>query len=241
MRISTRRGIWIFALGVTACSIGLAVGLNVVVFPHSILPLTMPGTVIICGLVAMPIALLIGRNMLENQKLSDELQRLVNRDRLTDAATRDLFFEKMSRDERAYGVSLMIDIDHFKAVNDTYGHLIGDKVIRYVSDVLRRNVRSSDIVARFGGEEFVVFLDGHDRDVGFLTAERMRKDIAKNGATFSGELVKVTVSIGGSLKEAYDTVDASIKDADAALYRAKAQGRNQTVFASKAGAMLDAG
>ncbi|WP_375281066.1 GGDEF domain-containing protein [Pseudooctadecabacter sp.] len=241
MRISTRKGIWIFSLCVSLCAIGLAVALNVVVFPQSILPVTMRGTVAITAFVAMPICLFVGSKMYENQQLSDELQRLVNRDRLTDAATRDFFFAQMSRDQRAYGVSLMVDIDHFKAVNDTYGHLIGDEVIRHVSDILRRNVRSSDIVARFGGEEFVVFLDGHDRDVGFLTAERMREDIAKNGGTFGGHPVKVTVSIGGSLKEAYDTVDASIQDADAALYRAKEQGRNQTVFATPKVLLRDAG
>ncbi|WP_296418523.1 GGDEF domain-containing protein [Pseudooctadecabacter sp.] len=241
MRISTRAGIWIFALVISACAVGLAVALNVVVFPEAILPVTMRGTVAITSLVAMPICLFVGSKIYENQKLSDELQRLVNRDRLTDAATRDFFFAQMERDNRAYGVSLMVDIDHFKIVNDTYGHLIGDEVIRHVSDILRRNVRSGDIVARFGGEEFVIFLDGHDKDIGFLTAERMRRDIAQHGGLFGGHPVNVTVSIGGSLKEAFDSVDASIRDADAALYRAKSQGRNQTVFAQEMVPLQDTG
>ena len=240
MQISTRTGVWLFAIVTSAITSTAACGLNLLIFPAAILSMTLPGTVLITSVVSIPTCLFVGNKMLENQRLSDELQRLVNRDRLTDAATRDFFFAQMARDPEAFGVSLMVDIDHFKTVNDTYGHMVGDEVIRHVAEVLRRNVRETDIVARFGGEEFVVFLDGHDSDVGCRAAERMRRDIAREAGLSGGQEVRVTVSIGGSLKEACDHIETAIHEADVALYRAKSQGRNQTVFAEVSPPVLQA-
>lgn len=181
--------------------------------------------------IGLPVTVLMGISMMRNARLTEELQRLLYRDRLTDAATRDFFFDRMDAVPGSYGVSLMIDIDHFKAINDSYGHLAGDSVIRSVAGVLRRLVRAEDIVCRFGGEEFVIFLNARGRDEGFAIAERMRRDIAANIVDISGEDVAVTVSIGGSLKARFTEVNRAISEADAALYRAKAAGRNTTVFA----------
>lgn len=164
--------------------------------------------------------------------LNIQLQHLVDRDRLTDASTRDFFFAQMEDKPSNYGVSLMVDIDNFKTVNDTYGHLAGDQVIRHVAQILRRNVRPQDIVARFGGEEFVVFLDEQDSKAGYEVAERMRQNIASELCDIDGVSLHVTVSIGGSMKEAVDNIEYSINKADEAMYRAKQTGRNRTVFRS---------
>lgn len=182
--------------------------------------------------IGLPVTLLMCVSMMRNTRLTEHLQSLVNRDRLTDVATRDFFFDRMDAAPHSYGVSLMIDIDHFKAVNDTYGHLAGDRVIRAVADVLRRLVRAQDIICRFGGEEFVIFLDARDAAQGFVIAERMRRDIAELTMEIAGMPVRVTVSIGGSLKDRSDQLTDAIAQADAALYRAKATGRNRTVFAN---------
>ncbi len=180
-----------------------------------------------------PVSFFIWSQVRRNILLGNEMRRLLNRDRLTDVATRDFFFAKMRSNPNAYGVSLMIDIDHFKSVNDTFGHLAGDAVISRVAKILYENTREHDIVCRFGGEEFVVFLHEEDTDSGFTIAERMRSAIAGDVIDFQGQPVTVTVSIGGSLKERLEDVNLAIHQADQALYRAKSRGRNMTVFADE--------
>lgn len=181
--------------------------------------------------IAPGLGVLAGWHLLRITKLSEEMERLVNRDRLTDVATRDYFFKRMRDAPDAYGVSLMIDIDHFKEVNDTYGHLAGDTVIATVAQRLSNTLRNDDIICRFGGEEFVVFLSGRNIDSGYRAAERMRNVIARDALEIDGLSLKATVSIGGSLKDRLTDIEAAIHEADAALYRAKAAGRNLTVFA----------
>jgi diguanylate cyclase (GGDEF)-like protein len=105
-------------------------------------------------------------------------------------------------------------------------------VIRHVAHILRKNVRPQDIVARFGGEEFVVFLDEQNSKVGYEVAERMRQNIASEVCDFNGQSLRVTVSIGGSMKEAVDRIEDSIGEADEAMYNAKQAGRNRIVFRS---------
>lgn len=163
-------------------------------------------------------------------RLSQELTRLVNRDRLTDVATRDFFFKQLEDDRDAFGVSLMVDIDHFKAVNDTYGHLAGDAVILSVANKLKAQLRADDIVCRFGGEEFMVFLRSATAQEGENIAERIRKSIAAAQTPTERGAISVTVSLGGSLKEQLEHVEEAIKRADDCLYRAKAAGRNRTVM-----------
>lgn len=183
--------------------------------------------------IATPASYFMAQQVRRNYQLSAELQRLVDRDRLTDVATRDFFFNSMEEAPDAYGVSLMIDIDHFKGINDAHGHIAGDQVIKSVAQLLKKTVREKDIVARFGGEEFVVFLHGHDPHSGYVLAERMRERIASHVFKVKDLSVSVTVSIGGSLKDACDGVEHAIQEADAALYKAKEHGRNKTIFAKK--------
>ncbi|WP_420860761.1 GGDEF domain-containing protein [Algirhabdus cladophorae] len=234
MKLRSSVGVHGFALSIGLLSLVVAQVLNIAVFDPEILPQTMRGTTIITICVSVPICYFVGSKIRQNTLLSDELERIVNRDRLTDVATRDYFFDRMNAAPEAYGVSLMIDIDHFKNVNDTYGHIAGDKVIREVADVLKENTRSKDIVCRFGGEEFVIFLDEAGLAEGHEVAEQIRSNVQANTTPSEGDNIKVTVSIGGSLKDAARDLDESIKLADAALYRAKEAGRNQTVFPPRA-------
>lgn len=123
----------------------------------------------------------------------------------------------------------MVDIDHFKQVNDKVGHFVGDDVIRLAADVLRKQVREEDIVCRFGGEEFVIFLKSASLQEGWDTAERIRRSIeAATTPTDDGD-VKITVSVGGSMKSSLEHIDDAIKRADECLYRAKEAGRNRTI------------
>lgn len=180
--------------------------------------------------LTMAISIYIGFKLKEIKDLSNELQRLVERDRLTNVATRDYFYARMEGASDAFGVSLMVDIDHFKRVNDTHGHMAGDAVIQRVAMALQNMVRPKDIVCRFGGEEFVVFLFGHTVAEAQEVAEDLRRQVAELVIDFEGQPLSVTVSIGGSLSARCADIDAAIAQADAALYRAKESGRNRTEF-----------
>ena len=129
---------------------------------------------------------------------------------------------------------LILDIDHFKSVNDTYGHAAGDEVLREFSRRVRKAVRGIDLACRLGGEEFVVAMPDTDAALALLVAERLRQKIAgERFATGESVSIAVTVSIGiCSLTSADDTADALVKRADAALYLAKRDGRNRVVAAA---------
>jgi two-component system, cell cycle response regulator len=125
---------------------------------------------------------------------------------------------------------LMIDLDHFKSVNDTYGHLVGDDVLREVGQFLLRDVRTVDIVARYGGEEFVIVLPEQGEEGAVAIAERLRQRIAEAPLvrTADGDGLHLTVSIGVAIFPSLDVAAADdlLASADEALYRAKANGRN---------------
>jgi diguanylate cyclase (GGDEF)-like protein len=132
---------------------------------------------------------------------------------------------------RRYGrpmALLMLDIDHFKAVNDTYGHDVGDEVIKAVADVLQTHKRASDTVGRLGGEEFALVLPEATLDSAVAAGERLRKLVAERGVDAAGSRVAVTVSVGASIGQT-DTpgVEELLKQADLALYEAKRSGRNR--------------
>ncbi|NUH66143.1 GGDEF domain-containing protein [Sulfitobacter sp. S0837] len=229
LRLRTWLNVWVFTVTMTIGTVLACAFLVTVIYPDQLRALMGFRAILITTLITIPFAFFVGSKLRENTLLSDELVRLVNRDRLTDVATRDFFFRRMESDPNAYGVSLMVDIDHFKQVNDTHGHYAGDAVIKHVSDVLRGEVREQDILCRFGGEEFVVFLHEVSADQGLVIAERMRAAVAAAAAPVEGRAIAVTVSIGGSLKERLADINVSIQQADAALYRAKGDGRNRTV------------
>jgi two-component system cell cycle response regulator len=127
---------------------------------------------------------------------------------------------------------LMLDIDHFKQINDVHGHVAGDQVLREVAAVIRETTRSEDLVARFGGEEFVVVLPFSVPDLATERAERIRVNLAERSIFAEGHEIRVTASIGLAYAPAGRPRNemALIMSADEALYRAKAEGRNCVVF-----------
>jgi two-component system cell cycle response regulator len=135
----------------------------------------------------------------------------------------------------AAATALMLDVDRFKSVNDTFGHAAGDVVLREVSDRVRSHLRSADVVARYGGEEFLVVMSGADAEDGMLVAERLRSAIAAAPIMAEGQALPVTVSIGIASAVAGTPSDDLIAAADAALYRAKNNGRNRVEAAPDSG------
>ncbi len=179
-------------------------------------------------------ALTIGRLLSELEEKNRELQELAYYDPLTGLPNRRFFFEHASlifeeakRYEKPLSL-LIMDIDRFKKINDTYGHDVGDLVLKTFAGVLRGIVRKSDICARFGGEEFVVLLPNTDLDGAKVLAERIRTTVAKNMVEHRSIVIVFTVSIGASqYRKGMQSIDELIKEADIALYRAKEGGRNR--------------
>ncbi len=173
-----------------------------------------------------------GREHLEKLSTTDFLTRLPNRAAIVEALSGML--GRYRRYSRAFSL-LMIDVDHFKAVNDRYGHVAGDEVLRHVASILREQMREVDIIGRYGGEEFVALLDETDGESALVVAERIRAEIAASGMVYRESRIDITVSIGIAEAEPGDELADSIIDrADSAMYLAKRNGRNRSELAGKA-------
>jgi diguanylate cyclase (GGDEF)-like protein/PAS domain S-box-containing protein len=128
-------------------------------------------------------------------------------------------------------VWIMVDIDHFKRVNDTYGHEAGDEVLKAAAEALRSTARGADIVARFGGEEFVLVLPDTSAEMAMRIAERLRLAIEALSTEVDGQVIRVTASFGVAQRAAQESQLEVLERADAALYSSKKEGRNRvTVF-----------
>jgi diguanylate cyclase (GGDEF)-like protein len=182
------------------------------------------------GRVALAISNMQLRETLREQSLRDPLTGLYNRRIMEEALAREI--ARAGREATPLVVGL-IDIDHFKEFNDTFGHEAGDHVLREVGAYLRDNTRAGDVVCRFGGEEFVVIWAGTDITAGFSRAEALRQGVGELAFALDGESIgKVTLSIGVALLgEHGDSGEALLSAADAALYAAKAEGRDRVVLA----------
>lgn len=186
--------------------------------------------IVIAAVIAPPFGLFGGWHLLRITRLSEELANLVAWDRLSRAATREQFFHQLTVQNPRIGTTLMVDIDHFKRVNDTFGHMAGDVVIRKVVDVMKSSVSDDDIVCRFGGEEFVIFLSRAELSLAETNAERIRVDIRAQSLDWEGDVLKVTVSVGGAQMHRVDDLEAAMRRADACLCRAKQTGRDRCVM-----------
>ncbi|MBO9548653.1 diguanylate cyclase [Pseudomonas sp.] len=171
------------------------------------------------------------REHLEEQRqkaLIDPLTGLPNRAAWTEQVEREMLDWQESGGHLAMAI---LDLDHFKRINDSYGHLAGDKVLKIVADQLRKRLRARDFIARFGGEEFVLLLPQTSPEAAAQVAEALRAAIEACPFHFKGERVVITTSIGLSAFRSGERGDQVLKRADAALYRAKDQGRNRVLSA----------
>ena len=165
----------------------------------------------------------------------ERFQFLADTDPLTGCVNRRVMLDRLRQElagARRYRrplTVLMIDIDWFKKINDTHGHLVGDTVLRKLGDILRQEARSVDIVARYGGEEFTVILPDTDLEGGTASAERFRERAARTDFTEVGDPLHATISIGVATVNSNEEIstEAMIERSDAALYRAKQAGRNK--------------
>ncbi len=180
----------------------------------------------------------VARNITQRHKLEEKLRRLSEIDPLTEIANRRKFLNELHdlyAEFKRYGhptAMLMFDIDHFKNINDSFGHLAGDQVLFRISRIAEEHLRQVDLLCRFGGEEFAVLLPHTDTAGAQMIAERLREAIARHVFNLSKDGIKVTISTGLSqLMTSDQTANDVIKRADDALYRAKNSGRNCVVSA----------
>ena len=156
---------------------------------------------------------------------TDDLTGLHNRRFLQDRLDQELH-----RAVRASGMisCILLDVDHFKTINDNHGHAAGDFILSSVAEIMRQHIRKSDLAVRFGGDEFLLILFDNDKEGALRVAERIRSDVASHQFPFDGRKVPVTVSSGVSAypEDGMTTSDELLARADQALYDAKAAGRN---------------
>jgi diguanylate cyclase (GGDEF)-like protein len=177
-------------------------------------------------IVELQDSLIQAREELREQAMHDSLTHLLNRRAIMDFLVVEL--SRATRDRKPLSV-MMVDIDHFKSVNDRFGHPAGDAVLCEVSRRLRASIRTYDNVGRFGGEEFLVVAPGSDEAPGLAQAERLRQVISSQPITVNDISIDVTVSAGVATSHELKAqhMEALLSAADKALYRAKEKGRNR--------------
>jgi diguanylate cyclase (GGDEF)-like protein len=175
-------------------------------------------------IVDLQMDLLQAREELRDRANKDLLTMLPNRPAIVTALEQEL--SRCHRDNRTVGI-ILLDIDHFKKINDSYGHFAGDAVLREAAARLRGNMRTYDQVGRYGGEEFLVVLPNCDLEQATNQAERMRQRLHATTMIVDGVEMRVSASFGVTVSDGSErTPDAFVRIADEALYRAKANGRN---------------
>lgn len=170
--------------------------------------------------------------------LMAEQERLAAIDMLTGLRNRRSFQHQMAVEvarSHRYGCALgllLLDVDHFKQINDTHGHAGGDRVLSLLGALLREQLRTPDIPARWGGEEFVIALPNTDLAGSEVVAERLRVAVAKAGIEHAGKSIPVTISVGVSVAHKGETLESLTERTDQAMYAAKLKGRNCVVVST---------
>ena len=170
-------------------------------------------------------------NQLTEMSRVDGLTRLYNR-RYWQERFQSLY--RLAKRRESANIAVMLDIDHFKAVNDNYGHQAGDKVIQTLAQIIKKQVRETDLAGRYGGEEFAIILADASGDGAMQVAERIRKAAEATEVTHDGQSIRFTVSLGlAEFSSAFANEMQWLDIADQALYEAKENGRNQAILRTR--------
>lgn len=161
-------------------------------------------------------------------ELNTELANLLSHDPLTNVRSRSHFFDIAANGSSTEAaVVLMVDADHFKQINDTYGHEAGDKALQHFSSMISRQCRKSDVVARLGGEEFGIYMPKTELATARIVAERIRAQIFDNPLVTDDHEIPLSTSIGVAVRQPGEQIEDVLRRADLALYQAKENGRNR--------------
>jgi len=178
---------------------------------------------------------LIEKKTIEMKRKIDEINILTLTDELTGAYNRRYINERLPLEiinktiqNKNFTITLM-DVDFFKKINDTYGHLIGDYILKEIVEIIKNNIRSNDWIARYGGEEFLIVFSHNKYENILKVIERIRKKIEKHDFIVDGNKIKVTVSFGVAKFTKNENVNTLLEKADENLYEAKRSGRNKII------------
>ncbi|MCL7998155.1 GGDEF domain-containing protein [Brucella sp. 21LCYQ03] len=175
----------------------------------------------------------LGEAYVQLEKAHTELQARSRVDHMTGLLNREALFDamKISRSRIENGTLLVIDADHFKAINDTFGHSVGDRALKLIAFALQNVTRNGDLVGRIGGEEFCVFLPGATRETGMRVAQRIRAEVEHTPFHATEyQIYPLTISIGVASAPKNESNSQVLSRADRCLYMAKQRGRNCVVF-----------
>jgi diguanylate cyclase (GGDEF)-like protein len=238
MQVRSRRQKWLLIAAITttaifASELGIlgvwltlgegAFGVANVILIGAIIPL----------IIALPASYVLASTAWELSRTHTERQVLADMDPLTRLINRRHFFDQASsclahcRDTDQPAVLIVIDADHFKDLNDTYGHSVGDEALITIAEILRDNFRDDDLIARVGGEEFAVLMPGMNQEQAYPLAERIVKKVGNRPLSTPRAIIEFSVSCGIADTGTIDEIEALYKAADDAMYVAKREGRNR--------------
>lgn len=184
-------------------------------------------------IIAGPVSYLIGSALLRVTTIKEQMERLASVDPLTNVFNRKGLFDRLAQVDRDAGRQplslIMLDIDHFKAVNDTYGHTAGDTALREVANLLLQVREDEAIVGRLGGEEFLIAMFGALTEAAALS-EQLRRRLASTPVIVGSASIPISASFGVASWHADEPIDAALQRADKAMYDAKSRGRNRVVI-----------
>ena len=242
MRQSRVNRIWMRTLVVTAIAVMAteAISFTVRALVHRPADqITLMMALILPIIITAPIAFFVFRQTEQLNRAhaallvaNETLARKASRDQMTGLLNRESFLNQLdvSRLSPGGGALLVIDADHFKAINDRHGHPAGDDALMRIAWAIAAAVRTGDIVGRIGGEEFGAFLVGADLHEAMRIAQRLRATVEDVDFTVRGERIPLTVSVGGALADSQPELGDLMRQADACLYQAKRGGRNRVII-----------
>ena len=171
----------------------------------------------------------IQRDILYERIRSEVMYKRSIKDEMTDLYTHQYIIKCLEKEKLGYTL-VMIDIDDFKAINDTFGHLIGDKLIKHIADCIKTNVREVDIAGRYGGDEFVIIFNNQSLEDVLKIIKRLKSKIEQPYYTENGDEIKITISMGVYDSDKKENGEFVLSKADKALYQAKESGKAKTVI-----------
>lgn len=227
MEVRTQAQVRRFAAAISTVVLLASIVLRYLLLPPDLAEETLlPGSMMAL-MVAAPIAYGVGLRLQEIYRLNDRLEHALHHDLLTGVCTRTSFHDQAARLGPVPCAVIVADIDHFKGFNDRFGHPAGDEALRHVAAILASNCRQDDIIARFGGEEFVLVLRDTTLEHGFGAARRLCQCIREHPIRIGARGLHVTASFGVSALPPGGVIETAIQQADRALYRAKHAGRDR--------------